>query len=422
MKTEYTENIVKVSIFRIIKVLFAILAILLIAGGVFFFGYRTGVQGREVIIQGVVNQETGKPDEVDFSIFWDVWKLARQNYFKADSIDNRTLVNGAISGMIQALGDPHSAFLPPEETKRFEEDIAGEFGGVGMEIGMKDKMITVIAPLKDTPAERAGIHAGDTILKIDETFTADMPIDKAVKLIRGPKGTKVTMLIMRDGWDSPRDFTLVRDTITVQPVKYTLLDGRIAHIELYNFNENVSAAFYRMAIQLIQDHPRGIILDLRNNPGGYLEVSVNIAGWFLNRGELVTRERFKSGDETEYRATGNTALRSYPLVVLADEGSASAAEILAGALRDNRGIKLIGTKTFGKGSVQEVRSLRDNSSLKISIAQWLTPKGTFIDGVGLMPDVAIESASSSSEAQNGETPRDVQLEKAREVLEAIIGK
>jgi len=404
---------------RIAKAVAISCAVAALAWFSFFGGYRLGAQDREIIVAGVVNQETGMPEEVDFGAFWNVWKLVRQNYFKSESISNKTLVYGAIQGMVQALGDPHSSFFPPDESKRFEEDIAGEFGGVGMEIGMRDKIVTVIAPLKGTPAEKGGVQAGDSILKIDDTFTADMTVDDAVKRIRGVKGTTVTLLLIREGWDSPQEFTLTRDVITIEPLDYKLLNGSsTAYVALYNFNENVPKAFYKMAVQLVQDNPKGIILDLRNNPGGYLEVSRILAGWFLNRGALVTKEVFRTGDANEYRTDGNTALRSYPLVVLVNEGSASASEILAGALRDNRGVKLIGTKTFGKGSVQEVRSLKDGSSLKVSIAQWLTPNGSLIDGIGLEPDIVVEAAKPESEDEE----KDQQLEKAIEILNTLIAQ
>jgi carboxyl-terminal processing protease len=404
---------------RIAKAVAISCAVAALAWFSFFGGYRLGAQDREIIVAGVINQETGMPEEVDFGAFWDVWKLVRQNYFKSESVSNKTLVYGAIQGMVQALGDPHSSFFPPEESKRFEEDIAGEFGGVGMEIGIRDKIVTVIAPLKGTPAERGGVHAGDSILKINDEFTTDMTVDEAVKRIRGVEGTEVTLLLMREGWESPQEFKLTRSIITIEPLEYKLLDGGIAHIALYNFNENVPKAFYKMAVGLVQDNPKGIILDLRNNPGGYLEVSRILAGWFLNRGALVTKEVFRTGDANEYRTDGNTALRSYPLVVLVNEGSASASEILAGALRDNRNIKLIGTKTFGKGSVQEVRSLKDGSSLKVSIAQWLTPNGSLIDGIGLEPDIVVEAAKPA-EPEGEDEKKDPQLDKAQEILKALI--
>lgn len=403
----------KINFFNIARVVIITVVVGALGWGVFYTGYRLGTQGREVIIAGVINQETKKPTEVDFGVFWEAWQLIRRNYFKSDEVDNQALVYGAIEGLFRSLNDPHSIFLTPEDSKKFEEDISGEFSGVGMEIGIQKNQLVVIAPLKGTPAEQGGLRAGDMILKVDDTFTADLTVEEAVRLIRGPKGTSVALLIMREEWERPQEFTIVRDVITIPALEYTVRDDRIAYLKLFNFNDNVPYEFHKVAVDMLLRQPRGIVLDLRNNPGGFLEVSVNVAGWFLERGSVVTKEQFKNGEGNIFRATGNNAFGHLPMVVLINEGSASAAEILAGALRDHRKILLIGQKTFGKGSVQEVRMLEDGSSAKISIAQWLTPKNNLIDGIGLEPDIAVELTSHDINEE-----KDPQFEKAIEVLKS----
>ncbi|OHB21918.1 MAG: hypothetical protein A2939_01460 [Parcubacteria group bacterium RIFCSPLOWO2_01_FULL_48_18] len=405
----------KLNIFTVLKSVIVGIVILALGGGIFYVGYIAGYQEREIIIAGVSNQENGRPADIDFGVFWEAWQVIRQNYLKSEEVDNQTLVYGAVRGLVNSLKDPHSNFLTPEDAKKFNEDVSGEFSGVGMEIGIKNGQLKVIAPLKDSPAEKAGLKAGDSILKVDDAFTNDLSVDEAVKLIRGQRGTKVKLFIFREGWEKSEEFVIVRDIITIPALEYKLIEGRLAHIQLFNFNENMPLLFYRAAVDLLLNKPKGIILDLRNNPGGFLEVSVNIAGWFLDKGVVVTEEKFKSGDANVFRANGNGALKLLPMVIIVNEGSASASEILAGALRDHRHIPLIGQKTFGKGSVQEIRNLRDNSSIKISIAQWLTPNGNLIEGAGLEPDYKVEIGD-----EDAKNKKDPQLEKAIEILKEIL--
>jgi len=317
---------------------------------------------------------------------------------------------------VDSLGDPYTVFFEPNDAKKFTEDVSGNFSGIGIEIGIKNNSITVISPLEGTPAWEAGLRAGDKILAIDQTSTDSLTLDEAVKLIRGEKGTNVTLTIMREGFNEPKDFTIVRDIINVPAVKLTFLDNNIAHLELLNFNENATEEFNRAATQIIMKKSPGIILDLRNNPGGYLEVSVDIAGWFLKKGDVVVRERENDNREKLFRASGNQALLNIPMVIITNEGSASASEILAGALKDNRNIKIVGTKTFGKGSVQTLLPLEDNSMIKITIAEWFTPNGSIINDVGLAPDYEVELTE-----EDWESNRDPQLDKAIEILKNEIG-
>lgn len=383
---------------------------------VFSVGFSIGQnQPKHVIVEGVENLEREGGDPVDFSLFWEVWDELEESYVGADSIDRQNMVYGAIMGMVESLGDPYSAFLSPEETKKFKEDVSGRFEGVGMEIGKREGVLKVIAPLEGTPAKKAGIRAGDRIIKIDEEFTDNMTVDKAVSLIRGQKGTAVTLGIIREGWDEMRDFSIQRAVIEVPSLKWEMKDGTVAHIILYQFSEKAGNDFKRAANQIMSQNASRIVLDVRDNPGGYLEISQDIAGWFLERGQTVVIEDFRDGRaKVEYTAKGTSAFAKYPVVVLMNEGSASASEILAGALRDNRGIKLIGKTSFGKGSVQELKSFRDDSSLKITVARWLTPKGTLIADQGLEPDVEVERTEEDIDKN-----RDPQLDKALEILKSL---
>lgn len=394
-----------------------ILAIFTSAG--FGFGiYYTQTQLPPPPIKGVVNLENGQPEGVDFSLFWDAWRVVQEKYAGKENLDFQKMVYGAISGMVESLGDSYSVFLPPKEAKIFKEDVAGEFQGVGMEIDIKDGELTVISPLDGTPAKKAGLRAGDKIIKIDDVSAADLTLDEAVKLIRGPRGSEVVLTVLRSGWEEPKEFKVIRDVIEVPSLKLEILaspNDNIAYIKLYHFTGKANYDFSSAAIKILDSPAQKIILDLRNNPGGYLEVAQNIAGWFLTKGQVVAIEDFGvKKEKKEYKAEGNGALASYPIVVLINKGSASAAEILAGALRDNRGAKLIGETSFGKGSVQELEELKGGSNLKITVAKWLTPKGEFITDKGLKPDT--ESLMTDKDYEDGKDP---QLDKAIEIINEI---
>lgn len=355
------------------------------------------------------------PQDVDFSLFWEAWHKLEEKYVDKDELNAQEMVYGAIKGMVESLGDAYTVFMPPEDTKIFVEDVKGSFEGVGMEIGIRDGQLKVVAPLEGTPAQRAGLRAGDSIMTIDGTSTAAMPIDKAVKLIRGTRGTAVVLGVYREEWQEIKDIEITRGVISIPSLKLEMKDDDIAYLHLYQFSEKASSDFYQAAIQILESGTRRIILDLRNNPGGYLEVAQDIAGWFLEKGQVVTIEDF-GGDKEQglYLAKGNAKLYPYPIVVLINEGSASGSEILAGALRDNREVKLIGTTSFGKGSVQELEKLEGGSSLKITIAKWLTPKGELITNKGLEPDIEVEMT-----AEDYEKGLDPQLDKAIEVVKDL---
>lgn len=352
-----------------------------------------------------------QPGTLDFSLFWDAYNKLQENYISPTDITNQKVIYGAIKGMTESVGDPYTSFFNPPEAERFQQDLSGSFSGIGAEIGIKNSILTIVAPLKGTPAETAGLKAGDAILKIDGKDSANMTTDEAVNLIRGKKGTQVTLLIFRETWTAPKDVKITRDTIKVPSIEWSIKNGDIAYVQIYQFDEHLSADFKTIALQILQSPAKKIVLDLRNNPGGYLEVAQDIAGWLLQKDQIVTIEDFGRGKaQKQFKANGSAQLADYPAVVLINQGSASASEILAGALRDNRQIQLVGMKSFGKGSVQEVINLRDGSFLKITIAHWLTPKGSSISSVGLTPDVKIDFTEKDAEAK-----KDPQLEKALEI-------
>ncbi|MDP2934564.1 MAG: S41 family peptidase [bacterium] len=359
------------------------------------------------------NKELGKPTAIDFSLFWDALSKIEERYVNSDKIDYQKMLYGAISGMVESLGDDYTIFMPPEKTDSFVKSVSGKdsFEGVGMELGIKSKVLTVVTPIEGTPAYRAGIKAGDKILKIGDKTTEGMTTEEAVSLIRGEKGTQVNLTIIRKNLDKPKEYTLTRDTIEVPVIRWEILENDIAYIKIYQFTANLPSKFEDIVTQLLRDNAKKIIVDVRNNPGGYLETAVDVASWFLPENEVVVREEFKNGEKNEYKSEGYKSLQNFKTVVLVNGGSASASEILAGALRDIKGIKLIGEKTFGKGSVQTLENFRDDSSLKITIAKWFTPSGVSIADEGLKPDVEVEL--TEDDASND---RDPQLDKAIEIL------
>jgi len=356
-----------------------------------------------------------QPEEIDFSLFWEAYHKLQEKFVDKGKFDIQKIIYGAISGMVKSLEDPYTVFLKPEETKRFIEDVKGTFEGVGMEIDIRKGQLQVISPLEGTPAQRAGLRAGDKIIKIDDKPTMDMTIEEAVNLIRGPKGSEVTLTIFREEWEKTKEIKIVRAVIEVPSLKWEIKNENIAYLKLYQFSEKASFDFRIAAIEILASPCQKIILDLRNNPGGYLEVAQEISGWFLKRGEIVVIEDFGARKERNiYKAQGNASLVGFPVVILINQGSASGSEILAGALRDNRDILLIGEKSFGKGSVQELERLSEGSSLKITVAKWLTPKGELITDKGLEPDIKLEMTE-----EDYEEGKDPQLDKAIEIIKNL---
>ncbi len=396
---------------------FLIIAILIGFSLGFYFGEDLGRERAKVYLQ---------PEEIDFSLFWQAWNVIQEEFPDIEEIDTKKLIHGAISGMIESLEDPHTVFFTPEETERFLKDIEGIFYGVGMQIGIREEQLQVIAPIKETPAYGADLRAGDRILKIDDESTIGMTISEAVNLIRGPKGTEVVLSIYRMGWEAAKEIKVIRARIEIPSLSWELLEKNIAHpneargedeykvfiahLKLYHFTGRIKTDFRKAAIEILESPAEKIILDLRNNPGGYLHIARNITGWFLERGQIVVIEDFGGNKQRIHRSDGPSRLLKYPIVVLINQGSASASEILAGALRDNRNVKLIGEKSFGKGSVQQLEKLKEGASLKITIANWLTPDKKLITNKGLEPCIVVEMTEKE------EQDRDPQLDKAIEII------
>ncbi len=395
---------------------------------VFGAGIFVGISHRPAIerILEIKNKEVGQPQEqVDFTPFWQTWNLLKDKYVAQDEVDPQKLVWGAIQGMVSAVGDPYTVFLPPKEDEIFKSEVSGTFSGVGMEIGLRNGLITVIAPLKGTPAYTAGIKAGDFITAIDGEPTDRTTLEDAVSRIRGEKGTEVKINIRRKGSADPLEFKIIRDTIQIPVIEVETKEGFITArddgqdhkqsipgdiylIRLFNFSEKSPFAFQAASRDMLLSGKKKLILDLRNNPGGFLEASIDIASWFLPAGEVVVKEDLGT-DERIHRSVGYNVFNSTPTVILINEGSASASEIVAGALHDHGRAILVGTKTFGKGSVQELISVTDHTSLKVTIARWLTPNGVNISKEGIAPDHVVELVDDKAGI-------DEQLEKAIEIL------
>ena len=388
--------------------------IILAIFGAFFVGIHVGANNIPAIGKVLLaNKETQVTTEADFSPFWKVWNTINEKYPKADKITDQNRIYGAISGLISSLDDPYSVFFNPDETKNFEAEIAGNFTGVGMEVGIKDKVLTVIAPLKDTPAYRANIKPGDKILKIDKTVTSGLSIEKAIKLIRGKKNTTVILTILREENKDPMEIKIIRDIINIPTLDTELRPDGIFVIKLYSFSANSANLFSNAIKKFAKSGTDKLLLDLRGNPGGYLDSAVNISSWFLPNGKTVVIEVYgDSKTQKIYRSKGyNIFNDKLKFVILIDSGSASASEIVAGAMQDHGRAKIVGDKSFGKGSVQETIKITPDTLLKITVAKWLTPNGISISEKGLTPDYLVKFTKKDVDSK-----KDPQLDKAVEIL------
>ncbi len=327
--------------------------------------------------------------DIDFSLFWDVWESVSSLYVDQEKVNEKKMFYGAIRGMVDSLEDPYTVFMDPKISKDFTDDLAGTFEGIGAEIGIKDDILTIVAPLPEMPAEKAGLMAGDKVFLINGESTMGISIDEAVNKIRGPKGTEVVLSIAREGKDGLTDFTIERGKIIVKSVRETHRDDDIYVVKITNFNNDTIDLFNKAVRNIIKKNPKGIIVDLRNNPGGYLDTAIEMASEWVETGVVVT-EHYSEDNKNEHLARGRARLKSYKTVVLVNEGSASAAEIVSGALQDYDEAIIVGKKTFGKGSVQTLSNFSDGSSVKITVAKWLTPKGRSINDEGIEPDNIID--------------------------------
>jgi carboxyl-terminal processing protease len=381
-------------------------ALVLCAVGVAFLGgLYFGVGERSQNIVSAQTATTTAPSNVDMSQFWQAYTLLNQNFVVTHASSSfpttQQQIYGAIAGLTNSFGDPYTVFMPPTDATVFNQDISGSFDGVGMEMGVQNGELVVIAPLKGSPAETAGVRSGDAILAIDGTATDGLSVDDAIKAIRGPKGTTVKLTLSRQGVAQPLTISIVRDVINIPIINaYSRSDG-IFVIELYSFSAN-SADLFRGALrQFFDSGDTKLLLDLRGNPGGYLDAAVQMASYFLPAGSTIVTEDYQGKQPNDVnRSLGYNVFadKKLTMAILVDQGSASAAEILSGALQQHGVAKLIGTRTFGKGSVQEVMDLGGGAQIKITIARWLTPNGTSISEGGLQPDIKVDRTDADIKA------------------------
>jgi len=393
-----------------------ILSVIALVFGFFFLGLYIGFSDNlktNKVMAFLNTKDATIKEDVDFSAFWKVWNTIDKKYPGANTITDQSRMNGAIAGLVDSLEDPYSVFFDKEESKSFKEEISGSFSGVGMEVGIKDKILTVIAPLKGTPADNAGMLPGDKILKIDDKVTINLSVDQAVKLIRGEKGTTVKLSIHRDGDKEPREISIVRDTIAVPTLETEKRADGIFVIKLYTFSSNSRVLFQKAMSEFLLSKSDKLVIDLRGNPGGYLDIAVEMTSYFLPKGKIIVTEDYGDAQKPNIlRSVGyNTFGDNLKMVILLDGGSASASEIMAGALQDYDKAKIVGTQSFGKGSVQEVVNVGKDTLLKITVAKWLTPNGNSISEKGLIPDYTVEYLAKDKTAK-----KDPQMDKAIELL------
>ena len=381
----------------------------------FIGGVYVGTSNRPAIekIVGISGKETAVETKADFSPFWKVWNEINEKYPGADKVADQERVYGAIAGLVGSLDDPYSVFFSPEDAKSFEEEIAGNFTGIGMEVGIKNGGLTVIAPLKNTPAYRANIKSGDKILEIDGVATSGLSIEKAVKLMRGEKDTAVVLTILHEGEKDSVEIKIVRDVIEIPTLDTELRKDGIFVIKLYSFSANSTGLFRNAIKEFAASGTDKLLLDLRGNPGGYLNSAVDMTSWFLPSGKVVVTEDYGEAKDPEIlRSRGYDVFNDkLKFVILIDGGSASASEIVAGALQDHGVAKLVGTKSYGKGSVQEAIKITPDTLLKITVAKWLTPNGISISEKGLTPDYEVKLTP-----ENTKGGKDPQLDEAVKLL------
>lgn len=386
--------------------------LLFLFGGAAFFLAGT-VVGANTVLKSpsspfvqIVNKSLGQPGDINFDIFWDVYERVKNNF--PQDVNNQNWVYGAAKGAVASLGDRYSLFLTPEESKKFFEDINNEFSGIGAELSQEGNLFIIVAPLKGSPAEIAGLKPQDVIVAVNGVEVSKYQFNELINVIRGEKGTQVTLKIMRKGFDEPKDFKVTRDIIQVESLEFEMKPNNHGYIRVTQFSDDTTEEFAKAIEQLLGDGAKDLVIDLRNNPGGFLNTSIDMASLFIAEGPIVSE--VKKGDETkDFKPTLDDKYKDLKMVVLVNGGSASASEIFAGAIQDREKGKVIGTQTFGKGSVQEIENLKDGSALRITVAKWKTPKGRFINGEGIKPDIIVED--------DEKTDADEQLDRAIKELE-----
>ena len=390
------------------------IALVLVAGA-FYGGYYFARSGYAIDFTGQTfihkNQEAA-PTDVNWDILWRALETINEKYVDKP-VDQQALLYGAVSGLVGALDDPYSVFLTPQKAEEFQADLRGEFSGIGAEIGIRNDQLVVVAPLSGSPAEASGLRPRDSILSIDGEATAEMGLDEAVNKIRGERGTKVKLIIANESQE-PHEVEITRDAIVVKSVESetrTVEDKKIGIIRLRRFGEETQGELQQAINNLLSENVVGVVLDLRNNPGGYITSAIDVSSNWVEDGQVVVAEQFADGTQTLHPASGTPRLKNIPTVVLVNEGSASASEIVAGALRDHDIAKIVGKKTFGKGSVQELVDLPDDTDLKLTIAKWLTPDGHSINDNGITPDIEVDFSDEALDQF-----QDPQLDRAIEEL------
>lgn len=382
------------------------LAILLFAGGYKLGEYKT---------KPVQNAKDVNTKNLDLSLFWETWEKLEDKYVDKKKLDSKKMLYGAIKGMVSSIGDPYTFFMSPDENKQSKDDLKGKFEGIGAQLGLKDERIIVIAPLKNSPAEKAGVLAGDLINKVNGKSTAGWTLNQAVSKIRGDKGTKVKITFERAGKEFEKD--IVRDQINVSSVELSF-EKNVAYLKLNQFGDDTTAewdkAIDQIASKWQNKEIKGMVLDLRDNPGGYLDGAVYLACEFLPENILVVKQESTVTASKDYLTFRNGRLQGIPLSVLINKGSASASEILAGALRDHKKAILVGEKSFGKGSVQEAIDLKGGAGLHVTVAKWILPNGDWINSKGIEPQFKIENKIKEGNTLTREN--DLQLEKAIELI------
>lgn len=393
--------------------------VLLFAAGYETAKVRLGRAGNPLIQRFLSHPGNEAVTAADFSKYWEVWRRLENSYVDPSKLDYAKMTWGSMKGLAQSLDDPYTQYLPPQENKQANEDLNGAFFGVGIELGYKDGTLAVVAPIADSPAERSGVRAGDLIINIKDekkqldTHTREMPLATAVTHIRGDKGTPVVLTLLREGVDKAFEVSIVRDEIVVPSVELAFLERngkKYAHLQLFKFGGRTDREWLEKIAEIQRVGPAGVVLDLRNNPGGYLDGAVFVVGEFLERGVVVKQEGRKSSET--YNVDRKGSLTKMPLVLLINGGSASASEIVAGALQDNGRAKVVGEQSFGKGTVQEVQDLSDGSSLHVTVSKWILPSGRWIGEEGITPDFEVENVPPTGDEED----EDEQLEKAMEVL------
>lgn len=405
----------------IARILIMFVVAVVLVSGAFVFGFAAS---RAILPSNAPNAPAnttastsallnGTPAEFqkDITVFWEAWKIITDNFYK-QPLDQEKMTYGAVEGMVDSLGDEHTAFVTAERAKYLRTQLSGSFEGIGATVEMVNGRLTIIAPIKNTPADKAGLQAGDVILQVDETLIQNMDVMEAISLIRGPKGTSVRLRVQR-GTQPAFELTITRNTIQVPEVESKMLeDDSIAYIQLTEFGDKAPVELRKALTEALAKNPKALIFDLRGNPGGYLHIAIEVASEFIEQGQVVLVEKFKTGQKKNYDSQGGGLATKIPIVLLVNEGSASASEILAAALRDHKRAIIVGQKTFGKGSVQTTHQLSDESQLRVTIANFYSPNESQINEIGVIPDIEVPDPTAFERSRN----IDPQLQKAIDMI------